>query len=137
MIQAFSEGNSRRHRHLRLVVELDDELYLTALLLEENPLPGSSDYVVKDEESSRVTEGWRAQEDERRAGRGRPPRKRPFFWLFGINRTACAARPSAPCLSIFLMCPPPLRRPPRFLVHHDVVRRAAEMEFSSRRMAVW
>ena len=38
LIPAFSEGNSRRRRNLRLVVELDDDLYLTALLPDENPL---------------------------------------------------------------------------------------------------
>ena len=38
MIQAFSEGNDRRHRHVCLVVELEGDLYLTALLRDNNPL---------------------------------------------------------------------------------------------------
>ena len=32
LIPAFSAGNSRRHRHLCRVVELDDDLYRTAIL---------------------------------------------------------------------------------------------------------
>ena len=41
MIPAFSERNNRRHGQLRLVVELDAELYLTSPLLHHN-LPATA-----------------------------------------------------------------------------------------------